>query len=603
MTDAAPALKPYPHLADALTEGTLLDPLIQAQPNFYYRELRTRDPVHYDPQLNMYLVSRYEDLQAVTKDPLTFSSERGYKAQTAKGFQEEFQQILRDHGGGFFPDAIKTDPPYHTRIRKLMDNAFTAHRVKELEPIIEAVVRDIIAGVAAQGSCDGVRDIAAPITIRFICEQMGLGDVDGQKIIDRSYAVVAQQSRMQSHDQMVANAMLIAELQQFLNGHMRDREANPREDMISDLVHARLGDDDVLTFAEAVSLVRAMLIAGNETTATAIGHLLVLLATRHDVAEDLYAHRDDDRWLNRFVEELLRWEPPSRGLTRMTTREVDLGGTILPDGAHLLLLWASGNDTETVFPDPRRFDMMRENVLRHLSFRCPPLHWRSAGPHGDQARRARDRPPAHRFAPVGSAGRDSLRPDDRHPSNRRIAADGPAAPTQLRRIRMFIRGHMQNAYVTHDLDKAMEIYGNCFGVEKWDRIDPEMTVNTVHGVQPLSVRVATYWAGGLNIEIIEPVAGYVDHYVSMLPDDKTDAVPRFHHISMRREDETEMRKEIAELGLRLAFEGPLTSKDNIPSLVFIYLDARESLGHYVEYTWKSPEGWKFVGWPEGRPIW
>ncbi|VWX48264.1 cytochrome P450 [Novosphingobium sp. 9U] len=364
MTDA---LQPYPHLADAL-EGTLLDPAIQARPNFYYRELRTRDPVHYDPQLNMYLVSRFEDLQAVTKDPITFSSEQGYKAQTAKGFQDEFQEILRTHGGGFFPDAIKTDPPYHTRIRKLMESAFTAHRVKELEPKIEGVVRDIIAGVAADGRCDGVRDIAAPITIRFICEQMGLGEVDGQKIIDWSYAVVAQQSRMQSREDMVVNAMLIAELQQFLIAHIRDREAEPKEDMISDLVHARLEGEDTLTFPEVVSLVRAMLIAGNETTATAIGHLLVLLATRHDVAEELYANRDDNRWLNRFVEELLRWEPPSRGLTRMTTREVELGGTVLPEGAHLLLLWASGNDTDTVFPDPRTFDMTRENVGRHLSF-------------------------------------------------------------------------------------------------------------------------------------------------------------------------------------------------------------------------------------------
>jgi cytochrome P450 len=360
-------MEAYPHLDDAL-DGTILDPRIQARPNFYYRELRTRDPVHYDPQLNMWLVSRYEDLQTVTKDPITFSSEQGYKAQTAKGFQEEFQAILKEHGGGFFPDAIKTDPPYHTRIRKLMDAAFTAHRVKELEPKIEAVVRDIVARVATQGRCDGVREIAQPITIQFIVEQMGLGEVDPQKIIDWSYAVVAQQSRMQRQEDMVANAMLIAELQQFLIGHIEDRRANPKEDMISDLVHARLGEDDTLNFSEVVSLTRAMLIAGNETTATAIGHLLVLLATRHDVAEDLYANRDDDRWLNRFVEELLRWEPPSRGLTRMTTSEVELGGTLLPEGAHMLLLWASGNDTDEVFPQPRQFDMSRANVGRHLSF-------------------------------------------------------------------------------------------------------------------------------------------------------------------------------------------------------------------------------------------
>src|SRR5688572_16252636 len=102
---------------------------------------------------------------------------------------------------------------------------------------------------------------------------------------------------------------------------------------------------------------------------------------------------------------------------------------------------------------------------------------------------------------------------------------------------MILRGHMQNAYVTHDLDKAMEIVGNRFGIEKFDRFDPEMTVETLAGVKPMNVRVASFWAGGLNIEIIEPVSGYIDHYVSLLPEDRSDAVPRFHHISLRRDDQ------------------------------------------------------------------
>jgi hypothetical protein len=161
---------------------------------------------------------------------------------------------------------------------------------------------------------------------------------------------------------------------------------------------------------------------------------------------------------------------------------------------------------------------------------------------------------------------------------------------------------MQNAYVTHNLDKAMEIVGNKFGIDKFDIFEPEMVVKTSVGDRPLSTRVASTWVGGLNIEVIEPTGGYVDHYVSMLPQDRSDAVPRFHHMSFRRDDEAEMRKEIASLGLPLAFEGPLSIKKAIPSLVFIYLDARPMLGHYVEFTWKSPEAWKFVGWPEGRPV-
>jgi len=168
---------------------------------------------------------------------------------------------------------------------------------------------------------------------------------------------------------------------------------------------------------------------------------------------------------------------------------------------------------------------------------------------------------------------------------------------------MFLRGHMQNAYVTHDLEKSMEIVAARFGIDKFDRFDPEMTVNTLEGEKPLVTRVASFWAGGLNVEIIEPVSGYVEHYHNMLPADVTDAVPRFHHISLRRDDEAAMREEIAQLGLPLAFEGPLSIKGAVPSLVFIYLDARKTLGHYVEFTWKSPEAWKYVGWPEGRPVW
>lgn len=168
---------------------------------------------------------------------------------------------------------------------------------------------------------------------------------------------------------------------------------------------------------------------------------------------------------------------------------------------------------------------------------------------------------------------------------------------------MFLTGHMQNAYVTHDIEKAMEIVGNRYGVEKFDRHEPDMVVNTPQGHQSMVNRVATFWAGGLNIEIIEPVSGYVDHYVSMLPADKADAVPRFHHISLRRDNEAAMRAEIAALGLPLAFEGPVSIKHAIPALVFVYLDARASLGHYVEFTWKSPEAWEYVGWPEGRPVW
>ncbi len=353
-----------------LAGATLQDPEILARPNAFYWAMRHEDPVHYDPGLDMWLVSRYEDLQAVLADPITFSVEAGYKEQYAKGYIEDFKEILERDGGGFFPDAIMTDPPQHTRIRKLMEGAFTAHRVKQLEPEISKVVSGLIDKFADKGGADGVKDFAVPMTIEIICAQLGLDTFDPQEIQRWSLAITAQIGRMQDREQMVENAREICDLQNYLIAAIRERQENPRDDMLSDLVHARTEDEEhpTLTFKEVVSLARALLIAGNETTATALGNLLFILATQPDLAQELYDNVDDERYTTRFVEEILRLEPPVRGLSRMTTKEVELGGVTLPKGAHMLNLYASGNDDETVFECPRKFDMNRPNIGRHVAF-------------------------------------------------------------------------------------------------------------------------------------------------------------------------------------------------------------------------------------------
>ena len=352
--------------------ASLTDPLIVAQPSEFYRSMRKQDPVYYDEKIGMYLVSRYDDVVAVLRDPLTFSDKLGYEALYASGHFEEFKQILERDGGGFFPDAIKDDPPAHTRVRRLMEQAFTAHRVATLEPGITAIVVNLIeklADKAAKGElADGVNDFAVPLTIAVICEQLGIHQVNANKIQRWSQAITAQISHMQDRQQMLENAVQICDLQNFIIAEMRAREHQRREDMISDIVHAQLDDGGRLTFQEAVSLIRALIIAGNETTATEVGNLLFVLATRPDVAKMLRDSIDDDRLLARFVEELLRIEPPVRGLAKMTTREVELGGRLLPNRAHLLVLYASGNDDESVFECPRRFDLNRSDLGKHLAF-------------------------------------------------------------------------------------------------------------------------------------------------------------------------------------------------------------------------------------------
>ncbi len=349
-----------------------LDPLIRNNPFPFYRALREQEPVYYDAKLDIYLVSRYEDVEAVLRDPITFSLEHGYQDRYANGFVDELADIMNREGGGFIRDIIACDPPAHTRLRKLLDKAFTAHRVKTLEPRIRQIVADLIAPLAERGHGDGMKDIAAPLTAHIICEQLGLNfsEIGAARVARWTTALLAQIGRMQTRAEMIANAREMCDLQNYIIPQIRARETQPREDMISDLVHARLDDEQnpTLSFAEKVSCVRALLIAGNDTTAAAITNLLMILATQPQLAQQLRESADDDRVLARFVEEVLRLEPPVHGLFRTTTKTVELGGKVLPAFAQVCILFASANADETHFPQARTLRVDRGNVGSHLTF-------------------------------------------------------------------------------------------------------------------------------------------------------------------------------------------------------------------------------------------
>lgn len=350
---------------------TRLDPVIRNNPFPFYRALRERDPVYYDPGLDLYLVTRYADAVQVLGDNDTFSLEHGYQDRYGNGFIEEFAAILDRDGGGFIRD-LAIDPPAHTRLRRLIEKAFTAHRVKTLEPRIRQIVVDLLEPLAERGSGDGMRDIGGPLTARIICEQLGFDwdEVGSDKVNIWTKAVLDQIGRMQTRDAMLENARVMCELQNFIIRYIDDRQANPREDMISDIVHARLADDDnpSLSRQEQIATIRGFLIAGNDTTAAAIANVLFVLATRPGLADALYPEVDNDRVMNRFVEEVLRLYPPVHGLFRTAMKDVELSGTLVPAGSQLCVLYASANDDDAKFEDPRRLDIERPNVGANVTF-------------------------------------------------------------------------------------------------------------------------------------------------------------------------------------------------------------------------------------------
>ncbi|MDE2405791.1 MAG: cytochrome P450 [Sphingomonadales bacterium] len=353
-------------------QETRLDPEIRNDPFPFYRALRAERPVYYDPGLDVWLVTRYADALQVLRDAEGFSLEHGYQDRYANGLVDELAGIMERDGGGFIRDIIACDPPAHTRLRKLIEKAFTAHRVKALEARVRAICVDLIEQVADRGACDGMREFAAPLTAHIICDQLGLdyAKIGVEKVAAWTTALLAQIGRMQTREELHANAALMCELQNMIIAEIAAREATPREDMISDLVHARLDSEEnpTLSFAEKVSCVRAFLIAGNDTTAAAITNLLLILATHPGLADGLLPQVDDDRAMMRFVEEVLRIAPPVHGLFRTAMRDIDVGGTVIPAMAQVCILYASANDDEREFPDGRTLDAGRRNVGNHVTF-------------------------------------------------------------------------------------------------------------------------------------------------------------------------------------------------------------------------------------------
>jgi hypothetical protein len=155
---------------------------------------------------------------------------------------------------------------------------------------------------------------------------------------------------------------------------------------------------------------------------------------------------------------------------------------------------------------------------------------------------------------------------------------------------MYLTGFFQNAYVTRKLDHAVTRATQRHGIKDWVYFEPKMDVYTAtHGHGPCHVKVALGWVGALQIELIEPVSGNLQHYLDYLPVEKTDYSPRLHHICMRVPDWKKARAEVDEKQWPVAYEG------GVEGCNFVYLDARDSLGHYVEYMWMSDELWAYTG--------
>ena len=260
----------------------------------------------------------------------------------------------------------RTDPPIHSRYRKLLDRVFTMARVRELTPHIDEVVSVLIDGFVDNGECEFNNDFAMPMPGIIIAEQLGL-DRDKVGTFKRWADAMLGTARapVASEAEVRANAEIELEAQLFLADVFEKRRQQPTDDLMSAMVHSHGEDEEPLTMAELQNLMHQLITGGFETTQTAINHGLWTLIRYPELQDNL---RQDESLLKPFVDEVLRWESPVQFLARRAVQDVKMGDALITKASLVLVGYGAANRDKEKFECPHQFDIDRRNAGANLAF-------------------------------------------------------------------------------------------------------------------------------------------------------------------------------------------------------------------------------------------
>ncbi|MFB7506483.1 cytochrome P450 [Streptomyces broussonetiae] len=332
----------------------------------FYARMRRESPVHRSAQGIWYL-TRYADVEAALGDPrLSIDRDRMTRALGALGGDLKALSRLTDRLGRVMTN---TDPPDHARLRKLANRAFTARRAEALRDGIQRIVDRLVdEAVAAGPTMDLIEAVASPLPLSVICELFGIPPEDRPQVktwfrrfgrmgedIDKSEAAIEQ-------------------YEEYLARLVRQRRADPGDDLISALV-ATQAQDDRLTDSELLSTCFVLITAGEETTTHLIGNSTLALLRHPDQLARL---REEPALIRTAVEELTRYDTPTQAIIRVVAEDIELGGRTLREGELVYLFLGATNRDPERFEDPDRLDLSRPGN-RHLSFGQGP-HFCLGGP-------------------------------------------------------------------------------------------------------------------------------------------------------------------------------------------------------------------------------
>ncbi len=348
------------------------DPEALQCPFPHYAQMRDERPVLFIEGVGMYLVTRHDLVLQVLRDPATYSSLFGGASMPLPPeARARMAEVMAD-GYPRVPTMLTADMPEHTRYRRLVSKAFTPKVIAELEPVIRAIATRLIDSWIGEDRIEFVSQFAVPLPVEVIAHALNVPETrlaDFKRWSDDSIAGIGTNISL---DERLEAERGVNEFQHYFAGELDRRRVEPRDDLLTALLQARVDDDDPdvddkrpLDVPEILSIVQQLLVAGNETTTKLLTETMRLLAENPD---EWTALKGDPARAPLLVEEALRLSTPTQGMFRISTRDHELDGVPIPEGARLVIVFASANRDETVYADPDRFDPDREHLRDHLAF-------------------------------------------------------------------------------------------------------------------------------------------------------------------------------------------------------------------------------------------
>jgi hypothetical protein len=346
--------------------GREFDPFVDpylADPHPFWLRARQLEPVFYSPELDYWVVTRYEDIKAVFSDPKTFSASN---AQTpVKPLAPQVVQMLQGGGLKTKPVMSNADPPVHTRVRKSTWQAFTPKRIAQLQPEVRRIVTRFLDRIQEAGKADLVGEMfyELPVLVLFIFLGIPEEDIARVKTWSRNRLMLTW-GRLSDEQQMV-EAKGLLDYWKYTEGFIESLIANPPDNYVGDLIRVSHHNESELSIHEITNVVYGLLIAGHETTTSMSANAVVTLMQHREAWDRLCA---DATLIPNAVEELLRFNSSVITWRRKTSVSVEIAGVSIPKDANLLLALCSGNRDDAHFETPDLFDITRENAKTHLSF-------------------------------------------------------------------------------------------------------------------------------------------------------------------------------------------------------------------------------------------